>query len=260
MILRWHPYGAERGCVRANPVKRGMFRLFGWPQIGPRIRFWYLLDAIGDSQPRRILEAGCGWGHMLFGLKRRFPSAELTGVEQDPGELGLELRIIQATGLQAVRLVEATLPDLPVRGRFDLAIVGDVLEYIADDVEVLRRLRDVLEPSGRLIVHVPSRISSQRRYLPVSHAIAGHVRPEYTREEILAKVRAAGFEAQRVRVTFGPWGMLAWEAGRLAERVPLLGSALFPVLLALARLDLCGTWKDGGGYLIVATPRETEHG
>jgi len=255
----WLRFGYERYILEAHPLKRWLLRWWGWRQIGPRIRFGHLEQVTRDLHPKRILEIGCGWGQNLFALNRRWPSTELVGVDQDGRALAEARRIAQELSVSRLRFVQATLPTLPVDGPFDLLLIVDVLEYIVDDREVLRRLRTVTAPHGRLLLHVPHRITDQRRYLPVSHAVPGHVRPEYTRAEIEDVVRAAGWVLHVVHPTFGPWGTIAWECSRASERCGALGAIWFPLILGLARLDVCAVHREGNGYLLVASP-ESGHG
>jgi len=246
------PFGSERRYVESQPLKRLWLQLFGWRQLGPWLRYWHVERAVADLQPARVLEVGCGWGQNLFALQRQFPSAELIGVDADTQALAIARRIVEYQPTTHIRFLHAVLPALPVTGLFDLILMVDVLEYIVDDVAVLDRLRSILHPQGRFILHVPRRITEHRRYLPVSHATPGHVRPEYTREEIVNKVRAAGFEITQVRMTFGCWGTVAWECARVVERLRPLGAAVFPILLGIARLECWKEPHDGNDYLIVA--------
>ena len=251
---RWWRFGHERSVLETQPIKRWLLRWWGWRQLGPRIRYGHVEQATRGMHPHRILEVGCGWGQNLLTLHQRWPSAELVGLDQDAHALAEARQIAQQFGVSPLRLVHATLPALPVEGPFDLLLMVDVLEYIAEDLRVLRQLRTVVAPQGHLLLHVPRRITEQRRYLPISHDVTGHVRPEYTREDIAHTLRAAGWHVQEVHPTFGMWGTIAWECGRASERWRPWGAVLFPLLLSMARLDYCGAHHDGNGYLLMARP------
>ncbi len=248
-------FGSERAWFEPNPLKRLWLRWWGWRQIGPRIRWGHMQRAIGDAPPRRVLEAGCGWGQNLFALRRRFPEAQLVGVDCDAAALAEAQRMAVHLAGPPVEFVQERLPALAVDGAFDMILMVDVLEYIEEDAVVLRRLRALLAPGGRLLLHVPRRISQQRRVLPVSHDIPGHARPEYTRDEIVALVQSSGFRVTRIRPTFGWWGTVAWEAGRFCEHWRSLAALTYPALLLLAWLDVLAAPRDGNGYLVIAQPQ-----
>ena len=250
-------FGSERRWDEPNSLKRWWLAAFGWRQIGPRIRYWHIEQALRGAAPRSMVELGCGWGQNVFALRRRFPKATLVGIDPDRRALALARRIAQHAEGAPVHWIEAAAPPWPAQaaGPFDAALVVDVLEYIAEDRAVLAGIRERLRPGGLLLVHVPRRITEQRRILPVSHEVPGHARPEYTRAEIRATVEAAGFTVRDIRGTFGFWGTLAWELGRLIERLGPAAALLFPMLLPLARLDCWGRRVDGNGYFMIAEPR-----
>lgn len=244
-------FGSERAWLEPNALKRVWLYLWGWRQVGPRIRYGHLLKGISGRKPVRVLEAGCGWGQNLFALHRCFPQAQLMGVDADAQALALAAAIARFLPKADIRFICARLPELPVEGLFDVVLVVDVLEYIGEEETTLQRLNEALAENGLLLLHVPRRVSEQRCLLGVSHGICGHVRPEYTREEIAAKVAAAGFHLLSVRATFGFWGTLAWELGRLSERMGVL-AIVFPLLLPFIWLDVATAPKDGNGYLVMA--------
>ncbi len=250
------PLGSERSVVEPRRLNRALLRLLGWRQLGPRVRYWHISRALDGRQPRRVFEAGCGWGQNLFALQRRFPQATMVGVDADAVMIVMARQIAaQLPGLQPTFVV-GDLHTVSLEGMFDLILMSDVLEYLSDDQQVLRRCHDWLVPGGRFVLHVPRRITEQRRILPVSHETPGHVRPEYTKEEIVAKMHTAGFKLPQVRETFGWWGTLAWESFRLCERrLRPLSALAFPKLLGIARLDCWGRIRNGNGYLLVAHRR-----
>ena len=73
-----------------------------------------------DIPVRRILDAGCGVGALRRPLLRELPAASYLGVDASPylcGRHGWQLGTVQ---------------DLRVRGRFDLVVCYDVLQYMDD--------------------------------------------------------------------------------------------------------------------------------
>jgi SAM-dependent methyltransferase len=113
-----------------------------WPAV---------LDLAGDVAGRRILDVGCGAGHLFEPLRDR--GAIVTGVEPSTKMLEMarkrlgEDAILHQAGLGGDPL---PLPD----GAFDDAIACLVLHYLEDWNGPLAELRRVLAPGGRLIVVV----------------------------------------------------------------------------------------------------------
>lgn len=99
----------------------------------------------------RVLEIGCHSGYFSRFL-----------MDQNYQVLGIEL---DETAAQAARRlgVEVLVRDIEnpdtihsLSERFDVVFMMDVLEHLKDPVAVLRRLKSVLTPTGRLILTIPN--------------------------------------------------------------------------------------------------------
>lgn len=71
-------------------------------------------------RPRRVLDAGCGLGHMRSAVKRVFGQAEYVGLETSD-------YLCRRYGF-----VQGTLETFRPRGGFELVICHDVLQYLDD--------------------------------------------------------------------------------------------------------------------------------
>jgi SAM-dependent methyltransferase len=95
----------------------------------------------------RILDAGCGSGHMLDEFAR---FGHATGVDIDPGSV----ERARERGRDAVL---GSLLELPFAdASFELVVCLDVLEHLPDDRAALRELLRVTAPGGALLVTVPA--------------------------------------------------------------------------------------------------------
>ena len=111
---------------------------------------------------------------------------------------------------------DASHPPWKGAKRYDIIVVFNVLEHIADDGKALQNWAGLLQPEGRLIVLVPQ---GPALYSPIDKAI-GHYR-RYSRRELCAKLEAAGLS---VRESFysnflGIFGW--WVTGILLRRSDL---------------------------------------
>lgn len=77
-------------------------------------------------------------------------------------------------------------------GRFDLVTAHFVLEHVAAPVEVLRDIRRLLAPGGRVFVTVPDVLSNPGDLLVVDHV------NHFTRPSITQALAAAGLRAEAV--------------------------------------------------------------
>lgn len=97
-----------------------------------------------------ILEVGAGAGSTLKWLKGIFPAAETTAVEIN-SSLADELKSNVDRALLGG--IEDTFSQLK---QYDLILLLDVLEHLADSVTVLRNLASLLTPTGSVIVSLPN--------------------------------------------------------------------------------------------------------
>jgi SAM-dependent methyltransferase len=158
--------------------------------------------------PSSVLEVGCGNGYVLAALEAALPNAELVGMEL--GSAGLE---VARTRLQRASLIQADARAIPFEAEFDLACAFDVIEHIEADESALEQMRSCLRPGGGLLLSVP-----QHRWLwaPVDE-YSGHWR-RYSRNELLAKVRRAGFQVRLV-TSFMTSALPLMAISRLASRL-----------------------------------------
>ncbi|NUP10440.1 MAG: methyltransferase domain-containing protein [Polyangiaceae bacterium] len=109
------------------------------------------IERLLDVRPgERLLEVGCGGGHVLS----RFPQAKLTGVDVSGEMLAKAAR--KLAHLDA-RLVKGELVDAGfAAGEFDAVICTEVLEHVIDPAALLREIRRVTRPNGRVVVTFPN--------------------------------------------------------------------------------------------------------
>ena len=98
----------------------------------------------------RVLEVGCGTGNVLRVLEQTCRRGLVVGMDLY-GE-GLTF----ARGRTHCPLVRGDMSHPPFEARFDLIGLFDVLEHLADDRRVLRDVRAMLAPGGRLVLTVPA--------------------------------------------------------------------------------------------------------
>lgn len=146
----------------------------------------------------RVLDVGCGAG--AVGTSLRAAGA--------PALVGVELHEPSAREAEAifdevhVGAVEAVLERGALRGPFDTIVAYDVLEHLVDPEAVLRALRGVAAPGGRIHVSVPNArhwtllrdlaVRGTFGYTEWGHRDATHLR-WFTRHDIEALLRATGW-------------------------------------------------------------------
>lgn len=146
---------------------------------------------------RRILDAGCGTGGNLAMLKE---FGDVTGVELE--HMAVEAARQRTGG--SVRILEGGIPDgLPKGESFDVITMFDVLEHLDDPVGAVNALRELLTPTGQLVITVPA-----FQFLWSKHDDLNHHKRRYDFTELTRHLEQGGmkvgFHSYFNSLLFGP--------------------------------------------------------
>lgn len=164
-----------------------------------------------QSEPRRIVDLGCGIGAGVFALLDRFPDAHVTAVDVSVEHLRRLREKACARGVEGrVRTVQADLdadpwPDL---GTPDLVWASASMHHLADPDRALRKVRELLAPGGLFAL---VELAGLARFLP---ADAPASRPGL---EERARAAAEAFYAEHVPHRRPDWGPSLVAAGFAVE-------------------------------------------
>ncbi|MGH3472520.1 MAG: methyltransferase domain-containing protein [Nocardioidaceae bacterium] len=147
--------------------------------------FFDLTAKIDVRSPNLVIDLGCGPGHLTAALARRWPTAEVVGIDSS-AEM-----IESARGHRAERLtfepgdIADWRPDVPV----DVIVANAALQWVPGHRSMLPRLVDALAPGGWLAFQVPG------NFMAPSHVLLRELADD-PRFDVLAKVqRPAAFDA-----------------------------------------------------------------
>ena len=153
--------------------------------------FWAPLACTPDMA---VLELGCGTGLFLAYLKAKGVS-RFTGVDHDPALADVVPEAVR--GHLAISEIGAFLDGQRGDEKWDRIALFDVLEHFDAEAgcALLRRLKKILAPGGRIVVKVPNAGSpwgQQFQYGDLTHKAA------YTPESMRQLAVAAGMRCLRV--------------------------------------------------------------
>ncbi|MEN6451950.1 MAG: methyltransferase domain-containing protein [Thermoguttaceae bacterium] len=128
---------------------------FAIKRFSHRRRFARTVDLLAVSEGQRILDYGCGDGHLLRLIAERWPTCELVGYDPMPSQLG-ELRKAAGAGRIEATAETGGLAD----ASFDRIACCEVLEHLPEREQrrVLADIRRLLRPEGMAIITVPVEI------------------------------------------------------------------------------------------------------
>jgi 2-polyprenyl-3-methyl-5-hydroxy-6-metoxy-1,4-benzoquinol methylase len=159
----------------------------------------------------RMLDIGCGTGGLIRTFSALAPGWRLAGHDLDSRHRESVLRI---------RGVERyyTGPVADIRDRFDLITMQHVLEHIPDPVDLLRHVRELLNPGGLLFVQVPNALDNPFDLMVVDHA------SHYTTDTVRAAMALAGLAPVVLATDWSPKELTI--VSRAADFTPSGASAM----------------------------------
>ncbi|TQV83146.1 trans-aconitate 2-methyltransferase [Denitrobaculum tricleocarpae] len=126
-----------------------------------------MLSRVTLEAPLRVLDLGCGPGNSTELLARRYPEAEILGLDSSPDMLSkARERLPQAVFLEAD--IASWAPEKP----FDLVFANAVLQWLPGHQTLFPRLLSWLSAGGSLAIQMPDNLDEP------SHALMRRVAAE----------------------------------------------------------------------------------
>jgi 2-polyprenyl-3-methyl-5-hydroxy-6-metoxy-1,4-benzoquinol methylase len=166
----------------------------------------------------RVLDIGCATGYLAALMSSR--GCSVVGFERDPGSAAAAEEHCEEV---IAGDIESQSDRARIRGRFDVVLLGDVLEHLMDPWDALGFTRSLLSSSGVVVASIPNvaawpvRLSLLRgsfEYVDFGLLDRTHLR-FFTRASAHELVRSAGFVVERER--FSP---IEQQPGRLRRALP----------------------------------------
>ncbi len=182
-----------------------------WNQYHNQLDVYTRLLPSGEALD--VLDVGCAQATLALLLAERGHS--VTAVDLRPSFLDYA-RTRHTHG--RIRFLAANAMALSIQERFDVVFANQLVEHVVRPVPLLRRLRDLLRPGGRLIVSTPNG-DYFRNPLPAFGDLGDPLRYEdrqftadgdghffaYQPRELVRIMRAAGTTGVRLSFFESPW-------------------------------------------------------
>ena len=235
----------------------GQYLRYGGERSRP---FFDLLAQVGATNPGYVADLGCGPGNLTKALARRWPDAEVVGVDNSPEMIAAAIETeAAAPGAPGAPAASGAPADPggaadPEGGRLtfqlgdvwdwrparpvDVLVCNAVLQWVPGHQELLLNWSDLLAPGGWLAFQLPGNFDQP------SHAIVSELARSPRWRPLLSAVRLnrqAGDPADYVELLARPgYRVDAWETSYLhllpgpdAVLEWTKGTTLRPVLAAL---------------------------
>jgi trans-aconitate 2-methyltransferase len=214
-----------------------------------------LLARVGAAEPRRVVDLGCGPGHLTGLLAQRWPGAAVTALDSSP-------EMVAAACARGVEAELADVVDWSPSPDTDVVITNAVLQWVPSHPQLLRRWVTALAPGAWFAMQVPGNFDA-----PSHTLIRGLLaEPRWRGSVALRGDKAVPEPAEYAELLAGAGADVdAWETTylqRLAGADPVLqwirGTALRPVRDALAPDDYAAFETDLAPRLREAYPERED--
>ena len=127
-----------------------------------------LLARVPHADARRVVDVGCGPGNSTELLVRRWPNADVLGVDNSPAMLEAARRRLPGARFEAAD-ARAWVPGPDV----DLVFANATYQWVGDHLAQLPRVLAALKPGAALAVQMPDNLASPTHRLMSETAEAG---------------------------------------------------------------------------------------
>ncbi len=161
----WDAEKFEKGYSRLDDVEDGFehARRSGIPDFIEKYRISRCKDFIAahwiaGERDGCLLDIGCGTGWFDFRLRDKFAfTGEIAGIDVSPHNVKLMIREIRRRGENRILSFASNAEKIPFAdGTFDIVVMTEVLEHVADPASVVKEVSRLLKPGGRFIITTPS--------------------------------------------------------------------------------------------------------
>ncbi len=226
------------------------------------LRQWYVKGEIKKFFPRnksvRFYDAGAGFGQYSYYVLKHYKEPTVHAVDLKMDYMDSFARYAAKHGWQNFTAQQADLTSYVPKDKFDLIVAIDILEHIENDELVLKNFRKILDTNGKIIISSPSNFDESAKFTEE------HVRPGYSKEEIISKLERTGFKIVSFEYAYGKYGQIYWKLClkfplSLINRskfflilLPLYYLVFYPISLMFMLLDVKIKNKSGTGIIVVA--------
>lgn len=111
-----------------------------------------LINRIELNAPARILDIGCGPGNGTINLKKRFPMAEIIGIDSSENMLDKA-----RNDYKDIEFLKCSVPNELniIEGKFDLIFSNACIHWIPDQKKLISTVMSMLNKNGVFAVQIP---------------------------------------------------------------------------------------------------------
>lgn len=164
-------------------------------------KFNCTLDLIKDLDTGgnlKLLDLGCGQGHLTDKIKKQFQNLEVFGLDYSITAINYA-----SSNYKGIDFIVANAYCPPYKDDFfDIVVCNNIWEHVPDPLSLLQAISRILKPNGSLIISTPSRyrlinllkVCQGKDIVFMSHL---HV-TEYTVGQVIEQLKFGGYAMRKI--------------------------------------------------------------
>ncbi|MEG0857108.1 MAG: methyltransferase domain-containing protein [Terrisporobacter sp.] len=126
-----------------------------------------LISRIEVINPKRILDVGCGSGNSTHALKKRWPNAEIIGLDNSVAMIEKARTLYDNTKF----ILQDASKDLSSLGKFDIVFSNAAIQRIPNHDVLIKSLQNLLNDNGILAIQLPlvDEVKAQQALYELEH-------------------------------------------------------------------------------------------
>lgn len=101
-----------------------------------------------------VLDLGCGWGSLSLWIAERYPNCRVLAVSNSRDQIDFITARAEEQGFERLEGMVADVRDLELEERFDRVLSIEMFEHMKNYRRLMENISRMLNPGGRLFVHI----------------------------------------------------------------------------------------------------------
>jgi 2-polyprenyl-3-methyl-5-hydroxy-6-metoxy-1,4-benzoquinol methylase len=177
--------------LQGNGVEQSTFDATSGASLARSQKILSWIKGLNISSNGKLLDIGCGNGSFMKAFNNEYPKWEMTGLELDDKNKSI---VESIDGVKKLHVGEVDSLD----EKYDFIVLIHALEHITEPIDLLQKIKNILNPGGFLFIEVPDLKTS-----PFDLLIADHC-SHFTIDTLSNVVNNAGFEIVNKVADFVP--------------------------------------------------------
>lgn len=240
-----------------------------------QLRKWYIQRALTQllnqqTQPFKLVDAGCGDGQYLFPFAKKYSTSFFKGIDRANSNIRFCNAYITESKLSNTQFEKFDIEEMIDHHQYDVAICLSVLPYCKNDLSAVLSLYNQLSNKGQLLIYVSV---NNQKILPFykwlfnrfeNYETIQQNQRLYSLKGLISLLETAGFNLDKIKQTYGFFGKLSNElinsflilfnhaALLIKPFIFLFFMLVYPIIFIFMMLDFLLPVHQGNGVLIIA--------